>query len=150
MAILSEHVDEEPQHATGLLKSLRIPSEFSRYDALEDNVATARLDEWKADALAALKYLRGMLSIDDVVDSDIVYTCAGFQGDGEWTSEEMSALSSGKRSTLSAPKITQETPRNSRTMGRALLTSPGGSLYEMYQACIPNESSSHAEPRNWP
>ncbi|KAH8985889.1 hypothetical protein EDB92DRAFT_2024276, partial [Lactarius akahatsu] len=59
-------------------------------------VATARLDEWKANALAALKDLRGMFGIEDngVLDSDVVYTCAGFQGDGEWTSEEMAALSS--------------------------------------------------------
>lgn len=96
MAILSEHVDEEPQGAIGHIESLCIPAEFARYDTLEDMVATARLDEWKANALAALKDLRSMLGIkdDDVLDSDVVYTCAGFQGDGEWTSEEMAALSS--------------------------------------------------------
>ena len=100
MAILSEHVDEEPQRAIGHLKYLCIPPEFAQYGTLEDK-ATAQLDEWKADALVALKDLRGMLGLEqhDVLDSDIVYTCAGFQGDGEWTSEEMSALSSGKRST---------------------------------------------------
>lgn len=92
MAILSEHVDEEPQGAVGHLESLCIPPEFSRYDTLEDLVATARLDEWKTDALAVLKDLPGML--DDALDSDIIYACAGFQGDGEWTSEEMGALSS--------------------------------------------------------
>ncbi|KAI9448511.1 hypothetical protein H4582DRAFT_94227 [Lactarius indigo] len=45
---------------------------------------------------SALKDLRSMLGIkrDDVLDPDVVYTCAGFQGDGEWTSEEMAALSS--------------------------------------------------------
>ncbi|KAH9059363.1 hypothetical protein EDB87DRAFT_1622556 [Lactarius vividus] len=96
MAILSEHVDEEPQGTIGHLESLCIPAEFVRYDTLEDRVATARLDEWKADALVALKDLRGMLGIkhDVILDSDVVYTCAGFQGDGEWTSEEMVALSS--------------------------------------------------------
>ena len=101
MAILSEHVDEEPQSAIGHLECLRIPPEFAQYNALEDKVAATRLDEWKADALGALKSLRGMLEIkyDDVLDSDIVYTLAGFQGDGEWTSEEMSTLSSGKHST---------------------------------------------------
>lgn len=98
MAILSEHSDEESHGAIWYIECLRIPPEFARYDALED---TARLDEWKTDALAALKSLRNMLEIkhNSVLDSDIVYTCAGFQGDGEWTSEEMSALSSGKRST---------------------------------------------------
>ncbi len=94
MAILSEPV--EP------LESLCIPPEFSRYDTLEDKLVIARLDEWKASASVALKDLRDTLGTkrDDVLDSDIVYTCAGFQGDGEWTSEEMSALSSGKRLTL--------------------------------------------------
>jgi hypothetical protein len=98
MAILSEHVDEEPQRAIENLKSLCIPPEFARYDTLEDKVATARLDEWKVNALAALCGMLGNKH-DDILESDIVYTCAGFQGDGEWTSEEMSALSSGKHST---------------------------------------------------
>ena len=98
MAILSEYVGEEPRRAIEHLKSLRIPPEFAWYGTLEDKVTPARLDEWKVDALAAL---RGMLENkhDDILDSDTVYICAGFQGDGEWTSEEMSALSSGKRST---------------------------------------------------
>jgi hypothetical protein len=101
MAILSEHVDEESHGAVWHIECLRVPPEFARYDALEDKVATARLDEWKTDALAALKSLRDTLGNkhNSVLDSDIVYTCAGFQGDGDWTSEEMSALSSGKRST---------------------------------------------------
>jgi len=96
MVILSEHVDEEPHGAIGHIECLRLPPEFARYDALEDKAATARLDEWKTDALAALKSLRGTLGIkhNNVLDSDIVYTCAGFQGDGKWTSEEMSVLSS--------------------------------------------------------
>ena len=49
-----------------------------------------------------------------------------------------------------APKVTEEVPRNSRAVEQAHLTPPGGSLYETYQAFIPSESSSHAEPRNWP
>lgn len=100
MAILSEHVDDEPQGAIEHLERLRIPPEFAQYHTLEDKLITDRLDEWKTEALTALTYLRGVLGVkrDRVLDLDLVYTFAGFQGDGEWTSEEMSALSSGKRS----------------------------------------------------
>jgi hypothetical protein len=95
MAILSEHVDDKPRGVIEHLERLRIPPEFAQYDTLGD---TDKLDEWKVNALAALCGILGNKH-DDILESDIVYTCAGFQGDGEWTSEEMSALSSGKHST---------------------------------------------------
>ncbi|KAF8264301.1 hypothetical protein EI94DRAFT_1772709 [Lactarius quietus] len=64
-------------------KSAMVDATLSTDDSL--------LDEWKTDTLATLKYLRGVLGIkqDDVLDSDIVYAFAGFQGDGEWTCDEM-------------------------------------------------------------
>ena len=101
MAILSEPVDEEPRDVEDLLNSLRIPSNYTRYETLEDVDAIAQLGEWKADAFNALKDLRGLLGDkqDETRNSDLVYTCAAFQGDDNWTSEDMRALSSGKHST---------------------------------------------------
>ena len=98
MAILSEHIDDEPQGAIEHLERLRIPPEFAQYNTLEDKLITDKLDEWKTEALTALTYLHGVFGTkhNGVLDLDSVYTFAGFQGDGEWTSVEMSALSSGK------------------------------------------------------
>jgi hypothetical protein len=100
MAILSEYVDEEPHDVNVLLNNLRIPSNFAQYETLEDRDAITQLDKWKADALNALKDLRRLLGnkLDESQKSDLIYTCAVFQGDGDWTSEDTRALSSGKRS----------------------------------------------------
>ena len=98
MAILSEFVDERPQDVGTLLNSLRIPSNFTRHMTLEDKDTIAQLDEWKGDAFNALKDLRGLLESkwDEIRTSDLIYTCAAFQGDGDWISEDMRVLSSGK------------------------------------------------------
>lgn len=98
MAILSEFVDEEPQDVGSLLNSLRLPSKFIRHGTLEDKDKIAQLVEWKANALNALKDLRGLLESrrNEIRTSDLIYTCAAFQGDADWISEDMRALSSGK------------------------------------------------------
>jgi hypothetical protein len=97
MAILSECVDEGPQDVGTLLDSLCIPSDFARHEILEDKDTIARLGEWKADAFNALKDLRGLLeNRHEIPTSDLIYTCAAFQGDGDWVSEDMRALSYGK------------------------------------------------------
>lgn len=98
MAFLSEFVDEEPQDVGTLLNGLRIPSNFTRNGTLEDKDTIAQLNEWKANAFNALKDLRGLLESkrDEIRISDLIYTCAAFQGDGDWISEDMRALSSGK------------------------------------------------------
>lgn len=103
MAILSEHIDKETQGVIEHLERLRIPPEFAQYDTMEDTLITDRLNEWKTEALTALTHLHGVFGAkhNSVLDLDSVYTFAGFQGDDEWTSVEMSALSSGKRSTAS-------------------------------------------------
>jgi hypothetical protein len=100
MAILSELVDEGSQTVIGLLNTLHIPSNFARHGISEDKAVIAQLDEWKANALNALKDLHRLLENkpDEVQKSDLIYTCAAFQGDGDWTSEDISALSSGKHS----------------------------------------------------
>jgi len=100
MAILSEHVDEEPRDIGTLLNNLCIPSDFAQHEVLEDKDAIAHPGEWKANAFNALKDLRRLLgnNRDETQKSDLIYTCAAFQGDGDWTSEDMGALSSGKRS----------------------------------------------------
>ena|SRR6267154_2703499 len=98
MAILSEFVDERPQDVGTLLNSLCIPSDFTRHESLEDKDTITRLGEWKANAFNALKDLRGLLENKrhDIRTLDIIYTCAAFQGDGDWISEDMRALSYGK------------------------------------------------------
>jgi hypothetical protein len=98
MAILSDFVDEEPQDVGRLLNSLRLPSNFTRQETLEDKDTIAQLVEWKANAFNALKDLRGLLESrrQEIRTSDLIYTCAAFQGDGDWISEDMRALSSGK------------------------------------------------------
>ena len=98
MAILSEFVDEAPQDVGTLLNSLRVPSDFARHEILEDKDTIARLGEWKASAFNALKDLRGVLENKrhEIQIPDLIYTCAAFQGDGDWTSEDMCALSYGK------------------------------------------------------
>ncbi len=98
MAIVSEFTDEEPQDIGTLLKGLRIPSNFARHEILKDEDAIAQLGEWKANAFNALKDLRGLLENKrhEIRTSDLIYTCAAFQGDGDWISEDMRALSSGK------------------------------------------------------
>jgi hypothetical protein len=102
MAILSKLVEERSQDVVRFLNALRIPSNFSRHEISEseDKDLIVQLYEWKANALDALKDLRRLLENkpDGVENSDLIYTCAAFQGDGEWTSEDMGALSSGKRS----------------------------------------------------
>lgn len=104
MAILSEYLDDKPRGAIEYLERLRIPPEFAQYDTLED---TDKLNEWKTEALTALTYLRGVLGIkrNCVLDSNLVYTFAGFQGDGEWTSEEMCVLSSEILGLLGEPSL---------------------------------------------
>ncbi|KAH9991620.1 hypothetical protein BJV74DRAFT_884788 [Russula compacta] len=94
MAILSEPVDEEPRDVDDLLNSLRIPSNYARHETLEDKDGIAKLGEWKADAFNALKDLRGLLGDkrDETRKSDLVYTCAAFLGDDNWTSEDMQIL----------------------------------------------------------
>ncbi|KAI0253036.1 hypothetical protein BJV78DRAFT_1196075 [Lactifluus subvellereus] len=96
MAILSELVDEESQDVVSLLNTLRIPSNFARHEIEQDKDAIAQLEEWKANALNALKDLHRLLQnkLDEVQKSDLIYTCATFQGDGDWTSEDIGALSS--------------------------------------------------------
>jgi hypothetical protein len=98
MAIL---VDEGPQDVSILLNTLRVPSNFTRHEISEDKDAIAQLDEWKANAFDALKNLGRLLENkrDEVRESDLIFACAAFQGDGDWTSEDMHALSSGKRLT---------------------------------------------------
>lgn len=98
MAILSEFVEEEPQDVGTLLNSLSIPSDFSRHENLDDKETIARLGEWKANAFNALKVLRGLLENKrhEIQTSDLIYTCAAFQGDGGWISEDTRALSYGK------------------------------------------------------
>ncbi len=98
MAVLSEFVDEEPQDVGTLLNSLRIPSDFARHEVLEDKETITRLGEWKANAFNALKEIRGLLENKrhEIRTSDLIYTCAAFQGDGDWISEDMRALASGK------------------------------------------------------
>jgi len=98
MAILSEFVDEEHQDVGTLLNSLRIPSDFARHGILEDNDTIARLGEWKANTFNALKNLRGLLENKrhEIQKSDLTYTCAAFQGDDDWISEDIRALSYGK------------------------------------------------------
>jgi hypothetical protein len=98
MAILSEFVDEEPQDVGALLNGLRIPSNFTRYGIMEDKDTISQLNKWKANAFNALKDLRGQLESKrhEIQTSDLIYTCAAFQGDGDWVSEDMRALSSGK------------------------------------------------------
>ena len=98
MAILSEFVDEEPQDVDTLLNSLSIPSEFTRHEILDDKDTIARLGEWKVNAFNALKDLRGLLENKrhEIRTSELIYTCAAFQGDGDWISEDMRALSYGK------------------------------------------------------
>ncbi len=98
MAVLSEFVDEEPQDVGTLLNSLRIPSDFARHEVLEDKETITRLGEWKANAFNALKEIRGLLENQrhEIRTSDLIYTCAAFQGDGDWISEDMRALASGK------------------------------------------------------
>jgi hypothetical protein len=105
MAILSEFVDEEPQDVGTLLNSLCIPSDFARYEILEDKDTIARLGEWKANAFNALKDLRGQLENKrhDIPTSDLIYSCAAFQGDGDWISEDMRALSYGKPMVYASP-----------------------------------------------
>jgi hypothetical protein len=100
MAILSELAEERSDNVVGFLKVLRIPSKFSCREISEDKDLIVQLDEWKANALDALKDLRRLLEDkpDGIQQSDLIYTCSAFQGDGEWTSEDMGALSSGKRS----------------------------------------------------
>lgn len=100
MAILSEFVDEESQDVDNLLNTLRIPSNFARNEISQDKDVIAQIGEWKANALNALKDLHRLLEnkLDEVQKSDLIYTCAAFQGDGDWTSEDIGALSSGKRS----------------------------------------------------
>jgi hypothetical protein len=104
MAVLSEHVDEEPHDVAALLDNLRIPSNFARRETLEDKNAITQLDKWKANASIVLKDLRRLLAnkLDQSQKLDLIYVCAVFQGDGDWTSEEMRALSSGKRSIYAA------------------------------------------------
>jgi len=98
MAILSEFVDEEPQDVGTLLNSLCIPSDFARHEILEDKDTISRLGEWKANAFNALTDLRGLLENKrhKIRTSDLIYTCASFQGDDDWISEDMRALSNGK------------------------------------------------------
>jgi hypothetical protein len=98
MAILSEFVDEEPQDVVTLLNSLRIPSKFARHEILEDKDTIAQLGEWKANAFNALRDLRELLESrrHEIRTPDLIYTCATFQGDGDWISEDMRTLSSGK------------------------------------------------------
>jgi hypothetical protein len=100
MAVYSEHVDEGPHDVGALLNNLRIPSNFAQHETLEDTDAIVQLDAWKANAFGALEDLRRLLGnkLDESQKSDLIYTCAAFQGDGDWTSEDMRALSSGKRS----------------------------------------------------
>lgn len=97
MAILSG-VDEEPQDVGTLLNSLCIPPDFARHEILEDKDTIARLGEWRANAFNALKDLRGLLENKrhEIQTSDLIYTCAAFQGDGDWISEDTRALSYGK------------------------------------------------------
>jgi len=99
MAILSEHVDEEPRDVDTLLNNLCIPSDFAQHEVL-DKDAIGQPGKWKANAFNALKDLRRLLgnNRDETQKSDLIYTCAAFQGDGDWTSDDMGALSSGKRS----------------------------------------------------
>jgi hypothetical protein len=148
MAISSELVDEESQDVGSLLNNLRVPSNFGRYEILEDKNAIAQLDEWKANALDALKDLRGLLvdKRDEIRKSDVIYTCARFQGDGDWTSEDIRALSSGKRSTY-APTEKPLNPiylRNTGVGERALFASLRGGFSGTYQADIPSKPPSHA------
>jgi hypothetical protein len=98
MAIVSEFTDEKPQDVGTLLEGLHIPSNFARHEILEDKDAIAQLGEWKANAYNALKDLHGLLENKrhEIRTSDLIYTCAAFQGDGDWISEDMRALSSGK------------------------------------------------------
>jgi len=107
MAILSEFVDENPQDVGTLLNSLRIPSNFARHEVLEDKGTIAQLDEWKADAFNALKDIRGLLESQrhEIRTPDLIYTCATFQGDGDWISEDIRALSSGKPVTYATTVI---------------------------------------------
>jgi hypothetical protein len=100
MAVLSEHVDEGPHDVGALLNNLRIPSNFARHETFEDKDTIVQLDAWKANAFNALEDLRRLLGnkLDESQKPDLIYTCAAFQGDGDWNSEDMRALSSGKRS----------------------------------------------------
>jgi len=100
MAILSAPVDEGPQGVSTLLNTLRVPSNFTQHEISEDKDSIFQLDEWKANAFDALKDLGGLLENkrdEEVRESDLVFVCAAYQGDGDWTSEDMRALSSGKR-----------------------------------------------------
>ena len=98
MAILSEHVDDEPHDVGTFMNSLRIPFKFAQQEIDKDVIA--QLGEWKVNAFDALKGLRRLLGNkhDEIQKSDLIYACAAFQGDGDWTSEDMRTLSSGKRS----------------------------------------------------
>jgi len=96
MAILSTLVVEGPQGVGTLLNALRVPPKLTRHEISEDKDAIAQLDEWKANAFNALKDLRGLPQNkrDEIRESDLIFACATFQGDGDWTSEDMRALSS--------------------------------------------------------
>ena len=111
MAILSDHVDEdeEPRDVGTLLNNICIPPNFARYEVLEDKDAIAQLDEWKANAFGALEDLRRLLGNKrhETQKSDLIYACAVFQGDGDWTSDDLGALSSGKRLIYATTKMTE-------------------------------------------
>jgi hypothetical protein len=98
MAILSEFVDEELKDVDTLLNSLSIPSDFARHEISGDKDTIARLGEWKANAFNALKDLRGLLENKrhEIQTPHLIYACATFQGDDDWVSEDMRALSYGK------------------------------------------------------
>ncbi|KAI0260491.1 hypothetical protein BC834DRAFT_900075 [Gloeopeniophorella convolvens] len=106
MAILSESVEDEPQDVGALLTKLCVPAEFARYETLEDKQVIVQLDEWRMNALKTLEDLCNALKQNGTeVGLEVVYACAAFQGDGEWTSEDMNTLASDSLTSAGDPSL---------------------------------------------
>src|SRR5882762_9364235 len=102
MAILSDASDSEDDvpDVPSLLKSLAVPSEYARYDALGGNEIYDRLDRWKGNALTTIKALRealgkhGSRSIKE--QSDIVAATTAFISEALWTNGDLRYVAEGE------------------------------------------------------
>jgi hypothetical protein len=92
----------DEQNVAGLntvIKSLQVPSSFSRYDNITEGDVIARLGQWKNEAHKFLGELRDIAHRNDLTSREqaqIISTAAPFNGSGPWVSPASLDISRGE------------------------------------------------------
>ena len=139
-----------------LLDSLKVPSDFSRYDSITDDDLLARLACWKnetQDALAELRdiALKGSNDLTLRQQAQVVSAVALFDGDGPWVTSESLDVSRGEHwDLLPMPRLLKcHLDRNPRNIFSTAIASPRKHFITRYQAPLQIQSPPLNKPIHW-